>query len=829
LKECKILRIERVEKELDNIFDYPLTIISASMGYGKTTAVKFYLEDRGINYAWVSLIGSDGIETVFWNKFIQAIQLLNTHIGIKLNQLEFPKGAVGMQVIIDLIKEIPYGKDIVLVIDDYHIIESQKIDKLLELITLENIVHFHIVITTRTRPNFNNINLISKGLCYYISTNTLALSQNEIKEYFNLMNFQIETEKLEKIHNYTNGWVSAIYLILLGLKQGFTINENANINQLVEKNLYCTFDKVMQESLLYLSIFDSFTLEQASYTLKNNRTINILDKLLEQNAFIEFDDYTGIYKLHNVLLDYLRKKLLNSNLDVSEVYYRAGKWYFEHSDNLEASNFYYRSGKIEELLEIMNKPDFHDLSYLGYKLQEKIYSNNRNLCIKFPFPFLQIARNFILTGKTETVMQGIEIVVTMHDYFIKDIYLPIKIKNRILGELEIINIFIVFNDAQKMVIHAKKAYEFLDGGVSNIVIPQSEFSFGVPHFLYTYYKDSGKLKETLDCIVEGFPPPVFGGCGYGCEYVALADYALETGKLEKVEHYAKKAIYKAMTKTQIGIILCANFTLMRLELAEGNLEKSKNILSVMKEQLINFNAKIIFKNNVVYKTMIDLIEGYFYCCMNNLEMIPKWLRTGDFSEATFMLNGIAFPCIIYGKAVMLSENWLELEILCENFKESYEIFNNKLGIIHNTIYESVARYNLYGMDKGLETLESALKLAEMDGVILPFAENGQFIIAMLQELQRRNTVDATWIKTVSEISRRYSNNLIKKQPDIVMLTNRELQVLKLLAKGLTQREIANELFVSVSSIKRYLESLYKKLDANNKTIAIKKALDLNII
>jgi len=62
------------------------------------------------------------------------------------------------------------------------------------------------------------------GLCYYISTNTLALSQNEIKEYleyFNLMNFQIETEKLEKIYSYTNGWVSAIYLMLLGLKQGF--------------------------------------------------------------------------------------------------------------------------------------------------------------------------------------------------------------------------------------------------------------------------------------------------------------------------------------------------------------------------------------------------------------------------------------------------------------------------------------------------------------------------------------------------------------------------------------------------------------------------------
>ncbi|NCC45245.1 MAG: hypothetical protein EOM18_17050, partial [Clostridia bacterium] len=78
------------------------------------------------------------------------------------------------------------------------------------------------------------------------------------------------------------------------------------------------------------------------------------------------------------------------------------------------------------------------------------------------------------------------------------------------------------------------------------------------HFLYAYYRYPGTLSATVDCIEKGFPPRVFDGCGTGCEYLARAEYALETGDKEKAELFARKAIFKGKAMLQTGIIISAN-------------------------------------------------------------------------------------------------------------------------------------------------------------------------------------------------------------------------------------------------------------------------------
>lgn len=827
----RVFRIERIEKILDNIFKYPLTIVSAPMGYGKTTAVRTYLNNKSdIQHSWVSFATSGGNEELFWNKIIHSLGDINPEIEIQLNRLSFPLDAKQLYTFIQSIKEIIKNKVTVLVIDDYHIIENDKnIGNMLELVIQEDIPKLYVVLISRMRPKFNHINLVSKGLCYYIGKNALTLTFDEIKDYFKFMNFKVDEDDLQKIYQYTNGWVSAVYLMLLGVKQGFPVNENSNINQLVEENIFFTLNKETQETLLYLSIFNDFTLSQASYVLENPDVFIILDKLLEQNAFLEFDMPEGVYKFHNVLLDYLRRKTHNCNINMSEICYKAGKWYFEQGNIAEAFDYYHRAGKVEELFEQIDRSDFIEISYIGYKLQQKIYSLDKNLCIKFPFLFLQIACNFIVTGEMKIVMQGVEIVNTMKKYFSKDTNMDCDLKNRILGELEVITILIVFNDVQKMVEHAEKAYEFLKGGISCVILKHDEFTFGIPHFLYTYYKEPGKLKETLNFLVDGFPPPIFDCCGYGCELVALAEYALETGNYKAVEQYAQKAKYKAFTKNQVGIILDANFTLMRLSLVEGNYKKAKEILTNTKDKFANSWSIMTNRNYAVYSATLDLMEGYLYGCRKNVKMIPKWLRDGEFESNAFMLNGMAFPCIIYGKSIMLSKNWLKLEVLCESFKESYNIFQNQLGLLHNLIYESVAKYELYGMEEGIKILVLALKSAELDGIMLPFAENCDFILPMLYEIRNRDDIELSYFNTVIEFCESYSKSLRTVLISDEILTSREVQVLKLLEQGLTQRQIANELYVSISTVKRYLESIYEKLGVNNKTIAIKNAKEMCII
>ncbi|MGB4437956.1 MAG: helix-turn-helix transcriptional regulator, partial [Sedimentibacter sp.] len=178
-------------------------------------------------------------------------------------------------------------------------------------------------------------------------------------------------------------------------------------------------------------------------------------------------------------------------------------------------------------------------------------------------------------------------------------------------------------------------------------------------------------------------------------------------------------------------------------------------------------------------------------------------------------------------SVLLSQEWLRLEVLCEEFMDNLNCFHNQLGILYCLLYKSVAKFKLFGTDKGIEVLVRALEIARKDNIILPFAENADYILPILNDFNR-NEIDINWLEFVKKSCKAYSKNLkkyyTKTKP---FFTNRERQVLELLEQGLTQKEISRELFISVSSVKRYLESLYRKLNASNKTMAINNAKKIN--
>ena len=826
----RILKRKRIEQALDNIFRYPLTVVSATMGYGKTTAVRTFLSARKVNTIWISLVGSQGSEALFWNKLCTTVGKYYPEIGAELTEFGFPLNQHQIHKIIDYVIDKKTDQNIVLVIDDYHLIEHNNlVGTLVELIVQEEIPNLHFVLISRTRPNFSHVTLLAKGLCYYIDSNSLAFTGNEIEEYFELMGFHPLTQtELEGIQNYTMGWISAIYLIMLGKKQGLRTEVSANINQLVEDNLFNQMDTEIREAVLGLSIFDNFTIKQAEAVLQNRNVRQIIKLLVDKNAFIECDPLTGAYKLHNVLLDYLRSKLEDSSMDVKSICCRAGHWYLILGDYVTAFDYYHRAGRVEELLHHLSKIENVNISFLGNRLMRDICNDlPQHLCIKYPMLFLQIALNFTFSGEKSLIDQGVGIISIIRDFYGQSEGFPPNLCDRIFAEIEIIYAILSFNDIKLMLEHARKAEELFHGGNSSLILWHSEFTFGLPHFLYSYYKESGKLNETVEYIAKGFTPSFLDGCGTGCEYLVLAEAFLERGDLEKAELYAQKAIYKARTKRQVCIELCADFTLARRYLYEGRFANLKDLQKSIKEMLSELKPRLPIQSNLIFNTTVDLCDGYLSGCMKLPESIPDWLRNGDFSNAAYMFQGLAFPCIIYGKAVLLSENWIELEILCESFKPKFHVAQNQLGLLHNSIHEAVAKYKLYGMDAGIHALLPVILEAQEDGIVMPFAENADFLLPMLECINEKDGIDTVFYGNLLNHCRKYSENL--KSKDAAVLTERETQVLRLLYEGLTKKEIAEHLVVSASTVKRHLENIYQKLEVNNKISAIKSARNLKII
>lgn len=305
------------------------------------------------------------------------------------------------------------------------------------------------------------------------------------------------------------------------------------------------------------------------------------------------------------------------------------------------------------------------------------------------------------------------------------------------------------------------------------------------------------------------------GCGTGCDSLALAEYALETGDLGNVEQNCLQAIIKAESMSQVYIIACAKFCLIRLRIIQDRLPEALELL----EQLQRDTERI---NLPTYYAMIDICRGYVFASICQPERIPSWLQTGDMAAAGFFYQGMTYNYLAYGKALMASKKYEKLEALNEQFRKYFSLYSNRLGLIHNQIFEAAAKCHLHGTSIGAAVLEAALKDARADNLIMPFVESSPHIMEMLQLILRNNTGDG-YVNRILMLCRKYEQTIRKSPYHPVPLSRREIDILRLAAEGMSRKEMAAHLYISEETIKTHLKNIYQKLGVNSKLSAIKTA------
>lgn len=791
------------------------------MGYGKTTAVREFLLARGDPVLWLSFLSAEDTAALFWDRLVVEISRVNEAVGGRLKKVGFPSDAPQMANILSLLEEIDYEENTALVIDDFHLASNPEIGMLLIRIIKEEPDNLHIVIITRDTTNIDFAELFAKGLCNIISQQILGFNDAEIRDYCAFMGHIPTESEHKKISEYTGGWISLVYLILLGIEQGIPVGRNNAIDDLVEKVLYNAYDVRIQQFLLRLSVMDSFTAQQAAFVTVESRSDEFLRKLCHENAFVAYDEATGTYGIHNVLLDFLREKQKDET-ERTELYRRMGEWHLARKEFVQAYENLSRAGETERILALLDDADNVTNYFAEFEGSLEMFAKTpRDLLFNYPIAYLQYI-GLLLTSYSDAAQDGAARLDELQVVYEWTENIPPERKNRILAEVSGIRIFAVFNDTEKMVACVNKALELLNGGFSVLFKRENEFTFGSPHFLYSYYREPGRLKETADFMASEFPSVyrLNDGCGMGCDYVTLAEYALETGDWQTAELNAFKAIYKAKTREQVSIVICANLTLLRLYIYQGKINEAMELL----RQLESDTAK---ENNAIYNTSIELVKGYVFSCLGRLDDIPSWLQTGDMSPAHLMYQGLAFNYIVYGKAVLLSKNYIKLEMLTEEFKQYFSIFHNQLGFLHNQILEAAAKCRLYGMEAGCVVLRHALDETRADHILLPFAEYAPAITDMVRHIKSGDMRD-DYIKEVLQSCERYMESLRHVTQSGVSLSARELEILALAAEGLKREEIAKKLFVAEGTVKNHLENIYRKLEVGGKTAAIKKAQQLKL-
>lgn len=815
MQKHSTIYISRINKELSKLSKYPLTIVTSPMGYGKSTAVKQFLTNSGLRHIWISLNEASRDTGYFWSTFTKRITDIHDKLGSSLAGLGFPQDSMQSSRIIDLLKTNSPLDSFVLVLDDYQFAENDLLTDFLMSAVKNRIPNCHIVIISRYLIKYDLDELTAKNLVCSIDQSTLKFDDDDVRNYFSNMSMYITRDEIRHIQNLTGGWAAALYLVYRGLTQGIPLVNITEINDLLKKALYDTYDMKTRHMLCLLSIPDDFTAQMASHCTGIEGIENDIERLSKENAFINFDMTTNKYTIHSVLRSFLFKEALLLGIDIQKIYRRTGQWHLERTDMNQGFYYLFKGDDYDAMLKELEKPALYVKAsdrpmmfrYFDFMPEKQL--------IAHPIAYLKFILMFIITGdkkKGTVLLNRFEEELPVRSYAASDMA-------EIKAAIHLIKVFLSFNDLESMIYHTDEVLKLLEGKPSVISSFQGPFSFGSPHLSYIYYKEPGTYKKISKAPLEKYAR-ASGGAGVGSESLCNAEYCLETGDSSNAEIFAIKSLYEANTRHQTSMAVCAAFTLARIYILRNKYDEALSMLNNLGHE-VESNVESILLNTY------DLCLGYIYACAGEYEKIPKWIRDGDMTINSLLMQGAVFSYVVYGKSLILSKNWAKAEALCETFNNYFAIFNNQLGFLHNYINLSIAAFKRGNISKSKSNILNALSIGQEDGIIMPFAENGANLLPILHWVHDDDGISMEYVSRIAEHCSLYDGVVSRLNKSI--LTQREVEILKLVSKGMSRSEISEKLIISTSTVKTHIQNIYQKLEVCRKSEALEKASKYNII
>lgn len=819
MDDLKHLVRKRINSVLSSIDTYPLTIVEAPAGYGKTTAVKDYLAGRRGDVLWLSFQRMRGIADI-WLQFTKEIENCDPLTGKKLAALGFPTNVPEREKAISILIDLELKCSTVVVFDNYEIAVGSGLAGLFLRLGEEKIDDLHLVVLTRDTTEFDLAVSLARKRCHVVSRAQLKFTAEEVREYCDLAQCQINEGVTDRLITYADGWISLLYVMLTGFEKGIPIGLNPTLDELIDKTLFQVHDEEIRSYLLQLSVMDSFTTCQADYVTNRSDSSKRLRMLCKMNAFIQYDERGQLYRIHPVLLDFLRARQDFSEEEEHALYRRMGEWLLREKDPRPAYICLSKAGDINQILAHLNRPVPVRQLYTDFEGADGMFASvPQELLIQYPIAYLRHLFYSVIADKKEIVDKLPQRLDELEAAWRQKSELTEDERNRILGEILCVRKFTAFNDMPSMHAYNSDILRLMHGRQSLVMQGESEFTFGLPQYLYVYFREAGTLANLAAISRHADYTAFSSGNGTGVDSLAMAELALETGDYQTAVTESRKAVCKAETKEQHSVMICARFCEARANLALGQLQTSRELIRTLREVAEQ-------QSRPVYLSMSRLCEGYVNA---SLELpLSQWLKNGDLSSLNLFFGGMGYDKLVYGKALLAQGEYLKLEALADNFDESFAVFQNRLGLLHGAILRAAAKGHISGAETAVPELTRAIDLARQDGIVLPFAECARHLLPIFHALPKEMREDAFTIR-IQEFCTSYFEAVRPLLPEDQSLTARETEILYLLDQGLTRNEIAARLIISPGTVKVHLHSIYQKLDADGKVSALRAARQNNLI
>ena len=811
---------ERVQECLRPIARCALTTVVAPMGYGKTTAINWFLAEKTKGGKAVAIRMSIYSEKLpmLWRSAQDAFRFAGLDV---LSAFDFPTGeAAATLVLEELCRAFSSGKTAYyLFLDDFHLLRDERAVRFICRISARLPENAHLIVASRDRflPAGEIVRL--GGNLHQIGMEHLRLNHTELAVYAHRCGAELSEQQLEALLRSSEGWFSAIYLNLRALSErGRLPDASSDIFEMFTAAMIDPLPPDRQEFLAVMGLADEFTAEMARFVTENPETDAIIQDLTCQNAFVTRLPDSQRYRFHHMMKECALRKF-RTLPEQSQICYwnRFGSWYGEQGQYLHALGAYGRSGNSDAALTIIEKDAGNLLSALHpEELLERLNACPEEVLTRHPTAILVLMRRLFTWRQIPKMLQ---LKALLERAIAESPDMPEEERGNLLGECDLIMSFLMYNDITKMSeLHRSASRQMSRPAVT--IQAGSSWTFGSPSVLMMYYRAPGELQKETREMHECMPHyyRITNGHGLGAELVMDAEASFMQGKLHEAEIGLARARAAIAGSGQENMALCCDFLELRL-LGSGGRRR------------LDVKARaeaLLARHDVVLLNMFESILAYYYALLQEAEKIPDVFRLHRLDTVNYFAPGKPMMELIENQVYLAQGEFPRVIGRSEPLLSGCESLHYALVALHIRLQTASAYEALGNRAMARKLLVRALEDAEPDGFVLPFAENAPYLMNHYSALSRE--LETPFAASVCELSERWLSRQqtsgSRQEPIEALreLSESERSVAQLMALRKTNREIAETLFLSEGTVKQYINRIYSKLQLTGTAQEKRRAL-----
>lgn len=845
---------DRLMINLQRARECRLTLVVASAGSGKTTAVLDWLGKCGLPYAWLSLDSQDNDPVTFWHYVCASLESIA--VGIRkdtdyvLSSRELLNAGVHINILIDRLSEVQ--SDFLLVLDDLHLITDPSILEGLSYLIDYLPPQMHLVLISRTEPEIDLARHRIKWQVRRLEEEDLRFDEEEIIRFYQARGIALENTDLEKVESFTEGWAAALVAVAMSMEDAggrhdaiaALTRSSRDIGQYLRDEVICTWRPEKLRFAMRTSILDTISEDLCDAVTGDGNGGRMLKEIGEGSGFlIALDEQRQEHRYHYLFRRFLGELLQETAPDeIPRLHARAALWFQDRGLIAEAIEHFLNGSLYREAFELIehridhliNRNDFSRLLSWIERLPGEYRDNSFKIAGIY-------AKYYAETGQYQLSRHWIDRMKALKDDYqyasspewsnYSQTACTMSEANLSVREGNIASVAsLVFSAAET------------DGGKYYKMPAYNDFNTADIYFYRCPISSVTALikeePEKYGLMIADYRKLISKNPGYAP--LAVGEYLYESNRLEEALSNLLKAQEEAREANCPGALVPAMVDIARVKRASGDIAGALAALDECEKQLSGGGKSHWNYLLRAFRCRLFVDAGY-------TDKVQEWVPSSRLNIYAEINRVMEFELIVYARVLMLLNRTQDAHLLLQRllaFTGDHKRHHSRVEVLNLLALVSFRENHAL---RAFRYMDESLSFGMKEGYTRSYLDELSPMAQVLRAYikSRRKAPDEQLMKE----RKSFAGSLLKQMPGSLMrtlatpdevaagaaekaldhLTPQERRVLELMAGAATNREISDMLGISLRTVKTHTGNIYGKLGLKNRAQCVKLVRELGLL